>query len=91
VAERTWSLAHVAGALGIDRGTVRDRLDHCGLCHGGWSVRQQARILWQWAAVGRVAMPYEIETGISRYDQRGKGTNLARYRIPSRGPASCTS
>ncbi len=36
-------------------------------------------------------MPYEIETGISRYDQRGKGTNLARYRIPSRGPASCTS
>ncbi len=28
------------------------------------------------------AVYYEIETGTSRYDQRGKGTNLAGYRIP---------
>jgi site-specific DNA recombinase len=29
-----------------------------------------------------VATYYEIETGTSRYDQRGRGTNLAGYRIP---------
>ncbi len=29
-----------------------------------------------------VANYYEIETGTSRYDQRGRGTNLAGYHIP---------
>lgn len=37
VTERAWPLARVAGELGIDSGTIRDRLDRYGLRRDRWT------------------------------------------------------